>query len=250
MQNNVGRQHLAKLGGMSAMLAGLTFFLTVLYLFGVLARAGLTIDMFDDHRSSLPWIAEHARLYSGMWLLYFVSQAFLLPVPWVVHEWLKAERRVSALTHVGVVMGTSAVIMAMIGLVIMYTTSPIVGRAYVAAASPVEQANVLLVSDLFADVGKEIRLFSEVFLGLWLGITGLIFVRHRRSRMVSWVVGAIGGYTVFVAVLKIVDPFTPLEDSLGFFLAIAYCGLGLSLIRGGSHGHTFGTEVTTVTRAS
>jgi hypothetical protein len=37
--------------------------------------------MFYDRRLLLPWVADHTNVHSGMWLLYFASQLFLLPVP-------------------------------------------------------------------------------------------------------------------------------------------------------------------------
>ncbi len=68
-------------GGISALVAGALFFLTVAYAFGVMAGFGFAQEMFDDRALLLPWVAEHAGLYRGLWLLYFASQVFLLPVP-------------------------------------------------------------------------------------------------------------------------------------------------------------------------
>jgi hypothetical protein len=106
--------------------------------------------------------------------------------------------------------------MAMVGLVVIYATSPPVARAFVEASpSSPEQAGALLLGDLFADVGKELRLFSELLLGAWLGGTGAALLLGSRSGAAGWVLAGIGACTLCVAVLKILDPLNPLEDFLG-----------------------------------
>jgi hypothetical protein len=227
---------LLRVGGISAILAGGLFFLTVIYAFGFMSSLGFTQEMFDDRRLLLPWVADHTNVYSGLWLLYFASQMFLLPVPLALYTLTR---------HFGgwgsgvagpcAVVGTTAVAMAMVGLIVIYTTSPLVAYAYVgyadAAPSSLDKDSVLLLGDLFADVGKEIRLFSEVLLGIWLGGTGAMLVHQRRSSVVSWATLGIGGYTVCVAILKILDPMNPLEDTLGLVLAMGYVGVGTQLLR-------------------
>jgi hypothetical protein len=88
--------------------------------------------------------------------------------------------------------------MAMVGLIVIYTTSAPVAQAFVEAApsSSPEQAGVLLLGDLFANVGKELRVFSELLLGAWLGGTGALLLLRARSRAGRcWVLGvhAVGG---------------------------------------------------------
>lgn len=234
-------RHPSRLGATAAILAGLTFFLTVTYLFAVLGRAGLTLDMFDDHRALLPWVADHVGLYRGLWVLYFISQTLLIPVPWAVHEGL-AGRAGASFALAGAVVGTLAIGLALVGLVTISTTSPILAYAFV-AATPSEQPQLLLLSGLFADLGKELRLFSEVLLGLWLAQAGALLVRGARRPALGWPIAAIGLYTVAVAAIKIVDPTSPLEDTLGFLLALAYCGLGWELGRAGAARSTDGRAV-------
>ena len=78
-----------------------------------------------------------------------------------------------------------------VGLIVIYTTSAPVAQAFVEAApSSPEQAGVLLLGDLFANVGKELRVFSELLLGAWLGGTGALLLLRARSRAVrGWVLG-------------------------------------------------------------
>lgn len=218
-----------RLGEYAAWLAGLTFFFTVVYLFTILAGAGLNIDMFDDHRALLPWVAEHTDLYRVMWALYFISQAFLLPVPWLIRARL-ASGPGSPAAIASAVIGTAAITLSLVGLIAIFTASPILARAYVGAAAT-DQTQILLLAELFADFGKEVRLFSEVLLGAWLAHTGYRLTRSSRARAFGWPILAVGAYTVAVAAIKIVDPFSPLEDTLGFILGLTYCGLGWGLSR-------------------
>jgi hypothetical protein len=224
---------LLRVGGISAILAGVLFFLTVIYALGFMSSVGFTQEMFDDRRLLLPWVADHTKVYSGLWLLYFASQMFLLPVPLALYTLTR---------HFGgwgsgvaapcAVAGTTAVTMAMVGLIVIYTTSPLVAHAYVdASPSSLDKDSVLLLGDLFADVGKEIRLFSEVLLGVWLSGTGAMLVHQTRSSVVSWATLGIGGYALCVAILKILDPMNPLEDTLGLLLAMGYVGIGTQLLR-------------------
>lgn len=99
--------------------------------------------------------------------------------------------------------------MAMVGLIVIYTTSAPVAQAFVEAApSSPEQAGVLLLGDLFANVGKELRVFSELLLGAWLGGTGALLLLRARS-VGGWAMLGIGGCTLLVAILKIFDPRNP-----------------------------------------
>src|SRR3712207_7039642 len=204
---------LLRVGGISALVAGALFFLTVAYAFGLMAGFGFTQEMFDDRALLLPWVAEHAGLYRGLWLLYFASQVFLLPVPLALYTLIRQEdARGSGIAAPCAVAGGAAVVMAMVGLVVIYTTSAPVARAFVEATpSSPEQASVLLLGDLFADVGKELRLFSELLLGVWLGGTGAVLLRRLRSGA-GWAMLGIGGCTQSVAVPNITDTPNPLAE--------------------------------------
>ena len=224
-----------RVGGISALVAGVLFFFTVVYAFGVMSGFGFTQEMFDDRALLLPWVADHAGLYRGLWLLYFASQAFLLPVPLALYALVRrGEGRGSGIAAPCAVAGVAAVVMAMVGVVVIYATSMPVARAFVEASSSPERAGVLLLGDLFADVGKEIRLFSELLLGAWLGGTGAVLLRVLPADAAGWGMLLLGGCTLCVAVLKILDPHDPLEDFLGLFLAGGYVLIGVRLLRSGA----------------
>src|SRR3712207_9080789 len=80
---------LLRVGGISALVAGALFFLTVAYAFGVMPGFGFAQEMFDDRALLLPWVADHAGLYRGLWLLCFASQVFLLPVPLALYALIR-----------------------------------------------------------------------------------------------------------------------------------------------------------------
>ncbi len=227
---------LLRVGGISALIAGALFFFTVVYAFVIMSRFGFTQEMFDDRALLLPWVAAHADLYRGLWLLYFASQVFLLPVPLALYILVRHDGPGAGIAAPCAVAGVAAVVVAMVGLVVIYTTSPPVARAFVEAApSSPEQASALLLGDLFADTGKELRLFSELLLGVWLGGTGAVLLRQSRS-VLGWAMVGIGGCTLLVAILKILDPRNPLEDFLGLFLAGCYVMIGFRLLRSGARG--------------
>ena len=75
-------------GGISALVAGTLFFATVVYAFGVMSGFGFNQEMFGDRALLLPWVADHVGLYDGLWLLYFASQVFLLPLPLALYALL------------------------------------------------------------------------------------------------------------------------------------------------------------------
>ncbi len=189
--------------------------------------------MFDDHTLLHPWVAEHTRLYQISWLFYFLTQLFLLPVPLTLaHYFGGGDEKQIALAKLSKLLGTASVTIAIISPVIFYAITPITAEAYVEFSGQVEaQSLTIIISELLTDIPKEIRLFSEVILGIWLTIVGYLFLDANRSRVVGWLVLAMGVWTLFVVILKIFNPFTPLEDFLGLLLAISYLFIGVHLLR-------------------
>src|SRR5918998_6731079 len=218
-----------RIGGISALVASLLFFFTVVYAFVIMSRFGFTQEMFDDRALLLPWVAAHADLYRGLWLLYFASQVFLLPVPLALYALVRRDDgRGDGIAAPCAVAGVAAGVIAMGGLVVIYATFAPIARAFVeTSSSSPEGASVLLLGDLFADVGKEVRLFSELLLGVWLGGTGAALLRGTRSDAAGWTMLIISGCTLCVAILKILDPLNPLEDFLGLLLAGGYVVIGV-----------------------
>ncbi|GAA1798290.1 hypothetical protein GCM10009682_19840 [Luedemannella flava] len=205
-----------RITGWLAIGAGVTFFAADVYLFAVLGAAGWNIDMFDDPTALLPWLAGHQRLYQGLWLMYFVSQALLLVVPWRLGEQLN-DRATGLL-------GTVSVALAIVGVAMFLAAAPVVADAYAGGV------DVLPLHNVTADFGKDLRLLSEVLLGAWLLLVGrrLAATSGRRG---WWALAAIGGWTLLVAAWKLLDPELPLEDWLAFLLGGAYVVLGFALIR-------------------
>jgi hypothetical protein len=201
------------------------FLLTVTYLFTVLPATGWDIAMFDAPGELLPWLDGNRGAFQLLWALYFVSQAFLLPVPFLVYARL-GNRAVA-------VLGTAAVLLAMAGLVVVFASGPAVAAGYreaVDSVAPQAQQSALVVHDALADVGKDLRLFSELLLGGWLVGVGRMLTRTSGDR-VWWALVAVGGWCLVVAALKLGDPGIALEDWLGFVLGLAYLGLGIGLLR-------------------
>lgn len=234
MQNQLARGSF-KAAGAFSILAGITFFLTVTYLFTVLAGAGLDLEMFDDAKRLLPWVALHSGAYQGMWVLYFVLQVFLLPVPQMTARWIALKRGApSRSAEIASSFGLASVVIACVGLIMIYASTPIAARAFVSDLNGT-QNTALLLHDLFADTGKALRLFSEVLLGLWLtGLAWALRPTGLNSSGPRWLLGVLavsGVYTVAVAGIKILDPFNGLEDSLAFLLALVYVALGVQLWR-------------------
>lgn len=204
--------------------AGVMFLVTVGYLFTVLPATGWSIDMFDAPADLLAWIARHERVYQVLWVLYFASQMCLLAVPVLLSG---PGGRVAA------VFGTAAVVLAMAGLALLFAVSPVLAQAYHQATevgSDVSSADVLVMHDLTADIGKDLRLFSELLLGVWLTITGRGLQRRSRQRR-WWALSVLGCWTLFVAAVKLFDPTIGLEDWLGFLLGMGYLALGVELLR-------------------
>lgn len=203
--------------------AGVMFLVTVSYLFVVLPATGWSIAMFDAPADLLTWIADHGRVYQLLWLLYFVSQMCLLAVPALLSN---PQRPAAAF-------GTTSVVLAMTGLALLFAASPVLARAYseaLVSASSVSQSNVLALHDVVADIGKDLRLFSELLLGVWLTSTGLLLERQSHHRR-WWVLSALGGWTFLVAGIKLFVPTLALEDWLGFTLGLGYLALGVGLLR-------------------
>jgi hypothetical protein len=203
--------------------AGGLFFLTVAYLFGVMTATGWTIAMFDAPADLLVWINGHQRVYQGLWVLYFLSQVLLLAVPVLLSG---GRARATA------VFGTAAVVLAMVGLVVIFAVSPVLANAYREATteSRSSAASVLVLHDVMADVGKNIRLFSELLLGGWLVLLGRQLRRDLLQRR-WWALVALGCWTVAVAAIKLIVPTTGLEDWLGFLLGTGYVAMGVGLLR-------------------
>ena len=160
---------LIKIGGWSAIASGGLYILVTVYIFGVLTQFGFTPDMFDDHTLLHPWVSKHPRFYQITWLFYFLTQLCLLPVPTALANYFKIDgnERTVALIQLGRLFSTVAITLAMLSAILFYASSPITAQAYTRLAEfPESQNLVLTISGLITDIAKEIRLFSEILLGI------------------------------------------------------------------------------------
>jgi hypothetical protein len=145
----------------------------VTYLFTVLPAAGWNIGMFDAADELLPWLDANRRVYQLLRLLYFASQGLLLAVAWLVEARLVG--RATCDGRRGDCGGAHRHGRACRAL----RRRPVIASAYVdasATGSVESQRTLLVLHDVFADVGK--------FLRLGPGARGLARVppRHRVPR--------------------------------------------------------------------
>jgi len=225
---------LLRIGGWSAIASGGFYILVTIYIFGVLPRYGFVTEMFDDHALLHPWVAEYPRMYQVSWILYFLTQLCLLPVPIALANFFNTSKNQesSAWIKLSPLFGVVAIPLAMLSSILFYASSPLTAQAYVEMASSIDnQTMVLTLSGILTDIAKEIRLFSEIVLGVWLVSTGYLFYSIREMKGVGWLSFGIGFWTLFVVVFKFFNPYAPLEDALGIFLGLAYTVIGIHQVR-------------------
>ena len=231
---NSTNRTLLKIGGWSAIASGGFYILVTIYIFGVLPQLGFVTEMFDDHTLLHPWVAQYPRLYQISWLLYFLTQLCLLPVPIALANFFNIDQneKSSAWVKLSPLFGMVAIPLAMLSAILFYATSPLTAQAYTDLATmPDNQALILTLSGVLTDTAKEIRLFSEIILAVWLISTGYLFQSVRNSQGASWLCYGIGFWTLFVISYKFYNPYAPLEDALGIFLGVSYIGIGIHQIR-------------------
>lgn len=225
---------LLKIGGWSAIASGGFYILVTIYIFGILPRYGFVTEMFDDHTLLHPWVSRHARMYQISWILYFLTQLCLLPVPIALANFFNTSKNEQslALVKVSALFGVVAIPLAMLSSILFYASSPLTAQAYIDMAGSAEsQAVILTISGILTDMAKEIRLFSEIILGIWLICTGYLFREVRNIQRLSWLCYGIGLWTLFVVSYKFFNPYAPLEDALGIFLGLSYAAVGIQQIR-------------------
>ena len=224
--------HIVRFGAVSALISGVAFFLTTIYILVIMPGTGWTFDMFDDPVLLFTWLVDNVLVHTGMWLLFFCTQAFLLPVPFAVHTRFRDQSgALPAFVSLGGVFGTVSVILTLIGPIALLITAPYLAQTYAETASADQQATTIILHNVVANLGMELRLFGEIFLGLWLCIASFALIRLLGAKWLGGCSLLIGLYTILVAIIKIIDNLSALEDSLGLFLAIAYVLLGVGLLR-------------------
>lgn len=217
------RHTLARWGAVGAITSAIAFVFTLVYVFVILAALGLSEEMLDTPAQLLPWVAAHAHGYGALYWLFLFSTLALLPAPLALYGWLKEEA--PALVTLGTVAGLIGITIGLIGPLVNLAGTGILARAYV--ASPTNANDLLLVlSEMVGELGLLFRLTADLFLGIWLGLSGLTMA--RRAVGSRW----FGGYSLllalFILIVVIGKALTllDLEPLLGLLLAIAYGWLG------------------------
>lgn len=221
-------QALARLGGRGALLAGALFLLSLVYVYGVLAQAGLDVEMFEDQARLLPWVAEHARAYTGLWWLTLLSSLALLPAPLALDDRLRPGAR--GVSRVAAVAGVGGVVFGLAAPLVLAAASPVLAQGYVQASGETRDA-VEVVGRMVGDLALHLRLGSDLLLGVWLGLSGGLLLRRRTGVALGvWflVTAGLAGVVIATKPLGVAD----LEPFLAPVLSLAYLGLGTALLRG------------------
>lgn len=222
---------LLRWGGLGALCAAAAFLLTLLYVFGFLASMGLTEEMLDTPAQLLPWVATHTQAYAGIYWIFLFSVISLLPTPVALHAWVHPFH--PALARIGVAAGLIGVTLGVIGPLVNVGITGLLANAYVNTPD-VAPATLVLLSAIVGEMGLLLRLSSDLFLGIWLGLTGCVLVRGAgRPRGFGWYTMGLAFFILIVVVGKALT-LLDLEPVLGLFLAIAYGWLGLLLWRKGA----------------
>jgi hypothetical protein len=219
---------LPRLGGISALLSGSLFLVTVLYTFVYLARLGLSTEMLDQPRGLLPWIATNEGAYLGLWWIYLASLLCLLPVVPTLYRCTPAAG--SAIALVGAIAGLAGVVIGVVGAATNAASASVLGPAYPAAGEAL-RAQLVVLSELFGSLQLYLRMFSDVLVGLWLLATGLAWMeRPARWRARGGTLAALSATIAVVVASKSVGLFD-LESYLGLLTAGAYLWIGTILLR-------------------
>jgi hypothetical protein len=227
-QSGRGTDGLPRLGGIGALLSGFLFLVTVLYTFVYLARLGLSIEMLDQPRGLLPWIAANEGAYLGLWWIYLASLLCLLPVVPTLYRCTPAAG--SAIALVGAIAGLAGVLVGIVGAATNAASASALGPAY-PAADEVLRAQLVVLSELFGFLQLYLRMFSDVLVGLWLLATGLAWMeRPARWRARGGALVALSAAIAVVVASKSVGLFD-LEPYLGLLTAVAYLWIGTILLR-------------------
>lgn len=219
---------LARLGGAGALLAGALFLLSLMYVYGVLAQAGLDVEMFDDQARLLPWVAEHARAYTGLWWLTLLSTFALLPAPLALHDRLR--HGAGGVSRVAAMAGVGGVIFGLAAPLVLAAASPVLAQGYMDASGQARDA-VQVMGRMVGDLALHLRLGSDLLLGVWLALSGGLLLRLRQNTILgAWflVTAVLAGVVIATKPLGVAD----LEPLLAPVQSLAYLGLGTALLRG------------------
>jgi hypothetical protein len=215
-----------RVGGRSALLAGIVFLGTIAYTFGFLFARGLSTDMLNVPAQLLPWVHANTVAFVGLWWIYTLHFLCLLAAPRGLAVIVGSDR---ATIRMATVAGIAGAVVGMIAAQVNAATAPPLAAASV-ATTPALLPSVWLQSELAGGLGLQLRLLSDLLMAVWLGATGLTLVKRAGWRALGAAQLVVSALVVVVYVGKPFD-WLDLEPTLGFVLALVYLWMGVQLIR-------------------
>jgi hypothetical protein len=226
MQLDDAEADAVRVGGRSALLAGVVFLTTIAYTFGFLFARGLSFDMLNVPAHLLPWVHANTVAYVGLWWIYTLHFLCLLPAPrGLAIITGKARASIRAATVAGIAGAVVGTIAAQVNI----ATAPPLAAASVSLTQPL-LPSVWLQSELAGGFALQLRLLSDVLVAAWLATTGLTLVKLPGWRALGAAQLAVSALVIVVYVGKPFD-WLDLEPSLGFVLALVYLWMGVQLVR-------------------
>lgn len=221
------RSTLAYWGALGAFVSAVAFLFTLVYVFVILAGLGLNEEMLDTPALLLPWVAENANGYAGLYWIFLLSIITLLPAPLALYGWLK--EKAPTLAIISVAAGLIGITIGMIGPLVNLAGTGILARAYVASTGTANEL-LLVLSEMVGELGLLLRLTADLFLGIWLGLSGLAMLRSTVGSRWFGLYSLLVALFILVVVIGKALTLLDLEPLLGLFLAIAYGWLGWLLL--------------------
>lgn len=223
--NNYQKKQWINIARLCAIAAGASILLTSIYFAVVLPYFGFEFTMLDDYLSTIDWYVNEGTsgLFQGLMVLYFISQFVLLPLPFAAHKVLSTEEN-SVYSSCLAIIGTAAAILAMAGPIVIFANTPELVR--VASEGVVPSSVIEMAANMFADLTKDFRLFSELLVGIWLIGLGLIVGLKTGQKFKSYLIALFGAAIFVIPAIKLVDPYDPMEDVIGLVLAVSFFVIG------------------------
>ncbi|RMH60885.1 MAG: hypothetical protein D6677_12860 [Calditrichaeota bacterium] len=215
--------YLVKSAGLFSIIGGLLSLGGLFYILIVLGSYGLTMNMFSQPSSLLPWIYKNSFAYSLLWLHQLLFGVLMVPVPFAGAQLFRQHHssRSSALATLSYLIGMVGFILIILSALTYFSFSPITARGWVQG-----QSSALLMHDIFSTLGMQLRLFGMMMISLWLMGIGIHLVRKNKIDMFAWFSFALLIFTFIVSLGKAYGAYD-WESFLGILLAFTYIWLGL-----------------------
>lgn len=223
--NNYQKNQWIRIARLCAIAAGASILLTSAYFAIVLPYFGFEFSMLDDYQATIDWYISDktSGLFQGLMIFYFISQLVLLPLPIAAHKVLSTQEN-SVYSSCLAIIGTAAAILAMAGPIVIFANTPELVRA--ASEGVVPSSVIEMTANMFADLTKDFRLFSELLVGIWLVGLGLIVGLRTGQKIKSYLITLFGAAIFIIPAVKLVNPYDPMEDVIGLVLAISFFVIG------------------------